>query len=107
MTFNSIDFLLFFPIFIVLYYLFPIRWRSYVLLAASYYFYACWNPRFLLYLIPITMITYFLAIGMEYVQNRLHTETVLNKAKKGLVFVGILSTMGVLAVLKYTGFLEV
>lgn len=106
MTFNSIDFLLFFPIFIVLYYLFSIRWRSYVLLAASYYFYACWNPRFLLYLIPITMITYFLAIGMEYVQNRLHTETVLDKAKKGLVLVGILSTMGFLAVLKYTGFFE-
>ena len=97
MAFNSISFLLFFPVFIILYYLFPIKWRHYILLISGYYFYACLNPDFLLYLFPITFLTYLAGLGIDCV-----SQTIL---KKLLVVLGCLSTMGVLLVLKFTSFM--
>ena len=43
MLFNSFDFLVFFPIVVILYYAIPKKFRYLWLLAASYYFYMCWN----------------------------------------------------------------
>ena len=45
MLFNSIDFLIFFPIVTLLYFTLPKRVRWVWLLIASYYFYMSWNPR--------------------------------------------------------------
>lgn len=41
MLFNSLHFLIFFPIVLGIYYLMPQKIRTYWLLAASYYFYMC------------------------------------------------------------------
>jgi hypothetical protein len=43
--FNSLEFILFFPIVCLVYYLLPgIKGRTIFLLLASYYFYMCWEP---------------------------------------------------------------
>ena len=58
MLFNSLDFLLFFPVVTLLYFVIPKRWRYLWLLAASYYFYMCWNPKYALLMLTSTVITY-------------------------------------------------
>ena len=43
MLFNSLEFLVFFPLVVLGYFLIPDRWKHYWLLLASYYFYMSWN----------------------------------------------------------------
>lgn len=58
MLFNSIDFLIFFPIVVLIYFLVPRKIRYIWLLAASYYFYMCWNVKYSLLLLASTLITW-------------------------------------------------
>lgn len=58
MLFNSLPFLIFFPIVALLYYLIPHRFRYLWLLGASYFFYMCWNPKYALLLLSSTFVTY-------------------------------------------------
>lgn len=58
MLFNSIDFLVFFPIVVLIYLFFPRKGRYLWLLAASYYFYMCWQPIYALLLLSSTLITW-------------------------------------------------
>ena len=66
MLFNSSAFLLFFPVVFLIYYIIPRKVRYIWLLAASYYFYMCWNPGYILLLLGCTLITYFSARLIEY-----------------------------------------
>lgn len=66
MLFNSFDFLIFFPIVCLLYYIIPFRFRHIFLLIASYYFYMCWNPKYALLMLTSTVITYFSGIGIHW-----------------------------------------
>lgn len=43
MVFNSLEFLIFYPAVLILYFLVPTKFRWILLLAASYYFYLSWN----------------------------------------------------------------
>ena len=49
MLFNTFQFAYFFAALLPVYWLLRnhFRWQNVVLLAAGYYFYACWNPKFL------------------------------------------------------------
>lgn len=58
MLFNSAQFLLFFPVVTLLYFVIPHKARYLWLLAASYFFYMCWNPTYALLLATSTLITY-------------------------------------------------
>ena len=58
MLFNSYNFLIFFPIVTLIYYLIPQKIRYIWLLIASYYFYMCWNAKYALILLFSTSITY-------------------------------------------------
>ena len=58
MLFNSIDFLIFFPIVTLLYFALPKRVRWVWLLIASYYFYMSWNPRYAVLIALSTVITW-------------------------------------------------
>lgn len=64
MLFNSIRFLLFFPCVFLLYFALPFRFRKYMLLAASYYFYMCWKPEFIVLIVISTAIDYFCGLGI-------------------------------------------
>ena len=67
MTINSIDFLLFFVVVFLIYY-FPLkskhRWQNVLLLLASYFFYGFADIRMLLLLMGVTVLYYFLGIGI-------------------------------------------
>lgn len=65
MTFNSLEFLVFYPIVAFLYFLLPHRLRMPLLLIASYYFYACYNPVLLLLIIGTTLVSWLFARAME------------------------------------------
>ena len=58
MIFNSIDFLIFFPIVILVYFCVPQKLKKIWLLVASYYFYMCWNVKYILLLLFSTIVTY-------------------------------------------------
>lgn len=82
MLFNSLEFLCFFPIICVLYWVLrrvlgtgskSLFARNLLLLAGSYYFYMCWQPKYALLLLTSTAVTYFGALLMERFQQRRKT----------------------------------
>lgn len=58
MTFNSINFILFFPIVVLIYFLIPQRTKNIWLLVCSYYFYMSWNPKYVVLIALSTVITW-------------------------------------------------
>lgn len=70
MMFNSADFLVFFPIVTLLYFVIPHKVRHFWLLAASYYFYMCWNPKYALLMATSTIITYLSGVLIEKYHSR-------------------------------------
>lgn len=93
MLFNSFSFLLFFPIVTLLYYLIPKRYQWVVLWLASYYFYMCWNPKYIFLLLASTLITYLsgLIIG----------KCTTKRKKKLAVFGSVFVNLSILAIFKY------
>ncbi len=70
MLFNSLEFLLFFPIVCIVYYAIPsLKWRNMFLLVASYYFYMNWEPVYALLLLTSTLVTYFAALGIDKIKT--------------------------------------
>lgn len=62
MNFNSLHFILFFAVVFLLYWALPPRVRWMVLLAASYYFYLCWNVLHGLLIFGTTLLSYCAAL---------------------------------------------
>ena len=96
MLFNSIDFLIFFPIVVILYYLTPFRYRWVLLLAASYYFYMSWKAEYLLLIVISTLIDY--CVGIQISQA-----TEQARRKKWLLL-SLFSNLGILFGFKYFNF---
>lgn len=69
MLFNSTDFLLFFPIVTLIYYIIPHKLRYLWLLGCSYYFYMCWNPKYIILLLFSTIVTYSSGLIMERLKH--------------------------------------
>ena len=65
MLFNSWQYAVFFPIVLISYYLLPRGKKWIMLLAASYFFYMCWNPALILLMLFSTVVHYFAALKME------------------------------------------
>lgn len=100
MLFNSIEFLLFFPIVCVLYYCLPasrIRARCLLLLAASYYFYMNWEPAYALLLLTSTIVTYIAALGIGHFKDR--------RMKKLCLVSSLVLNLAILFLFKYYNFL--
>ncbi len=96
MLFNSLHFLLFFPLVCVLYFLLPrTRWRNAFLLLASYYFYMSWEPAYALLLLCSTVVTYLAARGMER-----HA----GPARRRLLLANLGVNFGILFLFKYFNF---
>lgn len=58
MLFNSLNFILFFPAAVLLYWIVPVRYRYVWLVLASYFFYACFDVRCVPILAGMTLVTY-------------------------------------------------
>jgi D-alanyl-lipoteichoic acid acyltransferase DltB (MBOAT superfamily) len=95
MLFNSINYLLFLSVVTLVYYLFPPRQRWLWILPASYYFYACWNVKFILLLLFSTGLNFLVAIWIESIPSQ---------HRKILLFWGIFINLSVLIVFKYLNF---
>jgi alginate O-acetyltransferase complex protein AlgI len=96
MLFNSVEFLIFFPVVFVLYFITPHKYRWTVLLAASYYFYICWEPFYITLIITSTIIDYFLSKKIR------RTEKL--STKKQLLILSLTANLGLLFLFKYFNF---
>lgn len=59
MLFTSLDYLLFLPCIVLLYWLLPKQARLFMLLLASYFFYMSWMPIFILLILGMTVFNFF------------------------------------------------
>lgn len=59
MLFNSLSFLLFFPVVCLSYWLAPDKFRNGLLLIASYFFYMCWEPAYALIILFTSISTWY------------------------------------------------
>ena len=100
MLFNSIDFLVFFPIVVSVFFIIPKKIRYIWLLVASYYFYMSWQPKYALLIALSTVITYASGILIEYYRKQ-------NKptAMKLCVAGSLISNLGILCLFKYGNFI--
>ena len=98
MVFNSIEFLIFLPIVVLLFYLLPHKWRWLMLLAASCVFYMWFVPKYILILLVTIVIDYSAGVLMERYADQ-------HKLKKTFFVISIVSTLAVLLVFKYLNFL--
>ncbi|WP_166415628.1 MBOAT family O-acyltransferase [Cochlodiniinecator piscidefendens] len=97
MVFSSAIFLFaFLPLFLTSYYLVPARYRSLLILIASYAFYGWWKFGYLLVVVGISLISYVAA----WLSLACH-ET---KHRKWAVWAGVSLDLAVLAYFKYTYF---
>jgi alginate O-acetyltransferase complex protein AlgI len=96
MLFNSIDYLIFLPAVIILFYLIPHKYRWIMLLAASYYFYMCWRVEYILLIVTSTMVDYWAGLKMS--------EKVTQKERKPYLWLSLLVNLGLLFYFKYYGF---
>ena len=70
MLFNSLHFLVFFPVVVGFYYGLPPRWRGALLLLASYYFYMSWRPEYALLLLATTVLDYYSGCRMSTLPSK-------------------------------------
>ncbi len=96
MLFNSFEFLLFFPLVIMLYFSMPYRYRWVLLLVASYYFYMSWKPEYAILLLISTLVDYFAANQMAAKPDK--------KSRRPYLILSMVSNLGLLFSFKYFNF---
>lgn len=104
MLFNSIDFLIFFPIVVLVYYIIPKKIKNLWLLIASYYFYMCWNAKYALLIMTSTIITYISGLLIEKVKNLTCENNKASSLKKVVVVGSFVINLGILFYFKYLNF---
>ncbi|HEY4521859.1 MAG TPA: MBOAT family O-acyltransferase [Candidatus Paceibacterota bacterium] len=95
MIFNSLAFLIFFPVATLVYFLIPHRLRWVWLLAISVYFYISFVPVYILILLTTITIDFFSGILIENAKN---------KKRKLYLLISILANGGILFFFKYFNF---
>lgn len=102
MQFNSIHFLLFFPVVLAVYFIIPKKLRYLWILATSYYFYMSWNAKYAILIAFSTVVTYLSGILIEYMGTQ--EGKVWLRLKKLILFAGIASNLAILFMFKYLDF---
>lgn len=99
MLFNSIDFAIFLPLVFILYWFVTyknLRFQNILLLVSSYFFYACWDWRFLFLLVFSTLLDYYTGIKISKAKNE--------RYKRFWLWLSISVNLGFLGVFKYYNF---
>lgn len=96
MLFNSLQFVIFFPIVSIIYFLIPHKFRWSFLLVASYIFYMGWNASYALLLFASTFITYTASILIDRASKASY--------RKMWLTLSIVLNLGVLFTFKYFDF---
>ena len=94
MLFNSLEFVIFFPCVVTLYFAISDRFKKIWLLLSSYIFYMSWNPKYAILLAFATVITYFFGL---YLDN--------NNRTRITMFLFLVIVFSALLYFKYTNFL--
>lgn len=96
MLFNSFEFLLFFPVVAIAYFIVPSKYRWLLLLTASYYFYMSWKAEYLALIVISTLIDFFAAKGIENSNEKSHRNLLLS--------LSVMTNLGILFYFKYYNF---
>ncbi|MBP9160604.1 MAG: MBOAT family O-acyltransferase [Flavobacteriales bacterium] len=96
MLFNTVDYLIFLPLVLVMYHLIPKAYRWVMLLAVSYYFYMCWKPFFAVFMLISTLVDYWAAMLMEDAKDQ--------KTKRRWMAASLVVNLGLLFFFKYMNF---
>lgn len=99
MLFNSLGFIVFFAVVLVLYYIAPLSWKQkkVMLLVASYTFYGLWNPPLILLLWISTLVDWTAGNKLAKLEDK--------RKRKYWLLLSILVNLGFLAFFKYGNFL--
>jgi len=93
MIFNSMAYLVFFVILFAIYYIFGDKYRNLILLIASYIFYGYSNPKNLIILLAVTLISYFSGILVSNAKKE--------RTKKQIISITTVLIIGILLYFKY------
>ena len=99
MLFNSIDFALFLPVVFALYWLINqknLKLQNLLVLIASYFFYGCWDWRFLLLIAFSTLVDYSVGRRLGFEKN--------SDKRKFLLWISVGVNLGFLGFFKYYNF---
>ena len=95
MLFNSLHFLFFLPVVVILYYLLSYKYRWILIFIASCYFYMALIPSYILVL--------FFLIGVDYIAA-IKIEQLKGKSRKAVLVASLIANIGLLAFFKYFNF---
>src|SRR5579884_3557386 len=96
MLFQTPQFFAFLGIVLILFYAAPQAWRKFILLAASYYFYMSWIPKFILLLLSLTVIDYVAAHAIVRAPSL--------RLRKAALILSLGANLGLLGFFKYYNF---
>ena len=100
MLFNSLEFLLFFPIVCIIYFLLgKNKYRNPFLLIASYYFYMNWKPVYAVLILTSTILTYGCGLLVEKYSGE-------KKRQKTFLTISLVLNFAILFVFKYFNFIN-
>ena len=96
MLFCTAPFFVFLAVVLAAFWFSPPAWRKWILLAASYFFYGCWNPKFIPLLWALTAIDYSAALWIQHVESG---------RRKLILALSLTANLGFLGFFKYYNFL--
>jgi len=97
LLFNSSAFILFFPTVFLLYWsLGSVRQRNLLLAVASYFFYGCWDWRFLSLLWISTVLDFICGLGIARTESA--------RRRRAFLLASVMGNLGILASFKYFNF---
>lgn len=96
MLFNSLSYIIFLPLVVLVYYLMPAKYRWTLLLACSYFFYMCWKPEYILLIITSTLVVFY--------SGKKISESKTKKQKNTYLLLSLVVNLGILFFFKYYNF---
>lgn len=97
MSFTTVSFLIFCPIVIIFYWILPHKYRWFLLLCASLYFYMSWSIKYIVLILFTILVSWGAGVTLEKTNN-------VSKRKAILGFSAVVC-IGILLIYKYLGFL--
>lgn len=98
MVFNSLQYLVFFPLVLAVYWASPFRFRVPILLIASYIFYMAWRPVYIFLILGLTALNYWLGLRIGACREK--------EGKKAWMIAAVVANVATLAFFKYFYLLE-
>ena len=96
MLFNTLQFGVFFAFVLALYHALPHRKQNAMLLAASYFFYACWDWRFVSLIFISTTVDFYVGAWLQKCEDP--------KRRKSILAWSVVFNLGFLGFFKYFNF---